>query len=66
MKTLFMLLLAISLNLAAEAQHVETFAELNWGEPVTGAAKAEVKPKQYKGKIVVVEEFGARIPDCIE
>lgn len=66
MKTFFMLLLAISLNLTAEERHVETFAELNWGEPVTGATKTEVKPDQYKGKIVVVEEFGARIPDCIK
>lgn len=66
MKKLVLLLLSLCLHLGAKEKPVETFAALNWGESVTGAAKTEVKAEDYQGKIVVVEEFGARIPDCIK
>jgi len=66
MKNLVLFFFALCFNLAAEPQRVDTFADLNWGEPITGAAKTEVKPEQYQGKIVVVEEFGVLIPECIK
>lgn len=66
MKIPVLLLLSLCLHLGAEEKRVDTFADLNWGESVTGAAKTEVKAEDYQGKIVVVEEFGARIPDCIK
>ena len=66
MKRLVLLLLSLCLHLGAKEKPVETFAALNWGEPVEGAAKTEVKAEDHQGKIVVVEEFGVRIPDCIK
>jgi hypothetical protein len=66
MKNLVLFLFALCLNLSAEEKRVDTFADLNWGEPITGAAKTEIKAEDYQGKIVVVEEFGARIPECIK
>lgn len=66
MKNLVLFLFALCLNLTAEEKRVDTFADLNWGEPITGAANTEINPEHYQGKIVVVEEFGVRIPDCIK
>ena len=66
MKNLVLFLLALCLNLSAEETRVDTFADLNWGEPITGAANTEIKPEHYQGKIIVVEEFGVRSPACIK
>ena len=66
MKKLVPLLFALCLNGAAEEKRAENIAALNWGEPVTGAVNTEIKPQHHQDKIIVVEEFGVRIPDCIK
>lgn len=66
MKNLLLLLLTLCLTLTAEVERVDTFADLSWGEPITGAANTDIKAEHYQGKIIVVEEFGVRIPECIK
>lgn len=39
--------------------------QVTWGEPLKGCDRPAFEPAKLAGKIVIIEEFGVRIPDCI-
>lgn len=41
-------------------------SEIAWGDAVDGHLEPEWKPEDIKGRLLVVEEFGVKIPACVD
>ena len=72
MKTRFLFSLAVLAVAAlgfATAEEVDLSAHkvthVTWGDAIEGDERPAFKKEELNGKVVVVEEFGVKIPDCL-
>lgn len=56
---------AVPLHAFEESVQGYSLAQTSWGDAIKGLGDGKFDPAGFKGKIVIVEEFGVKTPACL-